>query len=322
MEARILLAKALVAFWVLKILVERKGNQADPSAFFARGKWTLEYAYQVVWELMGVIFVFRVLSPLWFPWNTQKVVYGVRCILLHPFTNGTQRKRQQMVRTQVDMPKHTFKITKSLMVFGVLVLAILLVCRASIGQAVPKDPELVRAAREGDLKEVIRLLGQGADVNAGGKRDRTALMAAARGGSLEIVKLLIKKGADVNTKDNTGMTALMYAAWGGYLDVVKFLIDKGLDVEAKDDCDTTVLMCASQGGNLDVVRLLIGNGADVNAKENSSGTPTLLMSLVRSFIDKKFSVVVEGKGRTALKIVQESGHREIVEYLKAHGAKE
>ena len=29
-----------------------------------------------------------------------------------------------------------------------------------------------------------------------------------------------------------------------------------------------------------------------------------------------------GSGRTALEIAQEKGHKEIVEYLKAHGAKE
>ena len=59
----------------------------------------------------------------------------------------------------------------------------------------------------------------------------------------------------------------------------------------------------------------------MNAKENSPITSTDLMSLVRSLVDKKISYV-PGKGRTALEIAREKGHKEIVEYLKAHGAKE
>jgi ankyrin repeat protein len=98
------------------------------------------------------------------------------------------------------MPKHKLKIAKNMMIFAVLVLTVLLAYSAGIAQAADKDPELVGAAREGDLKEVVRLLNQGADVNARGDRDRTALMMAADQGNLEIVKLLIEKGADVNAK--------------------------------------------------------------------------------------------------------------------------
>ncbi len=410
-------------------------------------------------SLSGLLWLGSLSIRFWFRSGSrgtlQRNVYGVRCILLHLYTNGKQREHQEMGRIQIDVPKHKFKIAKSMMIFAVLVLAVLLVSCASKLQADDKDPELVRAARKGDLNEVIRLLGRGVDVNAGGKYGTTPLMAAGHGKNVEIVKLLINKGADINAKDNMGLTVLMHAAWGGNLDVVKLLIEKGLDVKARnrfgetalmhaawggnldvvklliekgldvkdtdhdgrtvlmsaaeggnldvvkfliekglDVKDTdhdgwTVLMSAAEGGNLDVVKFLIekglnvkarnrfgetalmraaqrgrnldvvkllidkgsdadstdstgqtplmqaaeqGNlaivkllvekGADINAKENSPGTPTTLMSLVRSLIDKRISVVVEGKGRTALEIAREKGHKEIVEYLKAHGAKE
>ncbi len=108
-------------------------------------------------------------------------------------------------------------------------------------------------------------------------------------------------------------------------DVVRLLIDKGSDADSEDMYGQTALMKAAEEGNLAIVKLLIEKGADVNAKENSpvSHDPwRILRTLVRSFTNKKFSPAVDGKGRTALKIAQEKGHEAIVEYLKAHGAKE
>lgn len=55
-------------------------------------------------------------------------------------------------------------------------------------------------------------------------------------------------------------------------------------------------MWAAVKGQLEAVRLLLKNGADVNAKTRD--------------------------GKTALKYAQKTGHKEIGELLKAHGAKE
>lgn len=41
MDVKISLTKLVIAFFVLRILAERKGNHPDQSAFFARRKWTL-----------------------------------------------------------------------------------------------------------------------------------------------------------------------------------------------------------------------------------------------------------------------------------------
>lgn len=41
MDVKIPLTKLVIAFFVLRILAERKGDLADQSAFFARQKWTL-----------------------------------------------------------------------------------------------------------------------------------------------------------------------------------------------------------------------------------------------------------------------------------------
>ena len=82
-------------------------------------------------------------------------------------------------------------------------------------------------------------------------------------------------------------------------------------------------MHAARGGSLDVVKLLIEKGADVNAR----GTPpygklkAFLVSIARTIWNMDPSYLERGAGPTALELSREYGHKEIVEYLKAHGAK-
>jgi ankyrin repeat protein len=150
----------------------------------------------------------------------------------------------------------------------------------------------------------------------------TVLMAAASKGNLEMVKLLIEKGADVEDKDKDGATVLVHATLMGNPEIVRFLIDKGADVNAQTSQGLTALMMAADQGNLEIVKFLIEKGADVNAKKNTYyGLSAFLVSIARTLQDRDLSHLV-GPGRTALERAQERGHKEIVEYLKAHGAKE
>ena len=58
---------------------------------------------------------------------------------------------------------------------------------------------------------VSLLLEAGADVNAKGDNEETALMLAAANPNPEVVSLLLEAGADVNARDNRGNSALNYA---------------------------------------------------------------------------------------------------------------
>ncbi len=69
----------------------------------------------------------------------------------------------------------------------------------------------------------------------------------------------------------------------------------GADVNAQT-LDRTPLHDAAQGGHVAIAKLLIANGADINAKA--------LM------------------GQTPLRLAKENRHKEMVELLKRHGAKE
>ena len=115
--------------------------------------------------------------------------------------------------------------------------------------------------------------------------------------------------------------ALIEAAKKGDLEQVRDLLDEGADVNAKNGDGLTALMAAAETGNLDVVKFLIEKGADVNARENTDVQVTASTSL-KGFSLKRFGQVSIETGGTALWIAQQRGHKEIVELLKAHRAKE
>ncbi len=93
------------------------------------------------------------------------------------------------------------------------------------------NADLIKAAFSGNLPEVERLLGKGADVNA--KRDNgiTALMGASIEGHREIVVLLLAKGADVGATVNmygrNGTTACDFASQADHQEIVRLLVNAG-----------------------------------------------------------------------------------------------
>lgn len=86
-------------------------------------------------------------------------------------------------------------------------------------------PPLLRAAQEGLTVAVRVLLGAPViNVNATATRSKkTALVLAARAGHLEAVELLLGAGADVSLGDRRDWTAMHFAAWKGHLGERGFL---------------------------------------------------------------------------------------------------
>ncbi len=85
-----------------------------------------------------------------------------------------------------------------------------------------RPPKLARAARQGDVARLEKLLAAGTDVNARGwlhyERLRvsgaTALHLAAIHGQLGSAEVLLAATADVNAQTETGLTPLYMAARG------------------------------------------------------------------------------------------------------------
>jgi hypothetical protein len=89
------------------------------------------------------------------------------------------------------------------------------------------DQQLLKAAAGGDLAGVEEALKAGADVEAKGAFNDTALNQASTWGHAEVVKRLLEAGADVENLGGSSMTPIMNAASRGHFDVVRLLLQKG-----------------------------------------------------------------------------------------------
>src|SRR5438045_1270422 len=102
------------------------------------------------------------------------------------------------------------------------------------------------AASNGDIKEMKRLIADGADINSKNDDGNTALMSAVINVKcpIDIIKTLIDAGADVNAQDEYGMTALIYSVKVHCMESVQLLLSSGADKELRDKNNKTALIHA------------------------------------------------------------------------------
>mmetsp|Transcript_895 Transcript_895/g.1738 ORF Transcript_895/g.1738 Transcript_895/m.1738 type:complete len:196 (+) Transcript_895:57-644(+) len=93
---------------------------------------------------------------------------------------------------------------------------------------------LMNAAHEGDMVEVLKLVSQGADLDATDDFGWTAVRFAARNGQVNVINTLIQRGCDMNKASVTGRTPLMSAVGNGHERVVELLMRSGADPKAMD----------------------------------------------------------------------------------------
>lgn len=118
--------------------------------------------------------------------------------------------------------------------------------------------DLHKAARDGDIAEVNRLIDDGADVNAKDIYDFTPLHAVAIYGQTETAIVLIKAGAIIDAKDHRGGTPLHAAVFNGESETMLVLIKWGANLYARTNEGKTPLDIAREkhGKDSKIVRLL------------------------------------------------------------------
>ena len=140
--------------------------------------------------------------------------------------------------------------------------------------------EFVKAAQNGDLNEVKRLLSINPSIiNEKDKEKDTAIMKACRDcRAVNVVAFLLENGANINDRDTIDQTPLIIAAFNGCTDIVRMLLDAGANIEHKNDQGENALISAAQEGNINVVKVLLDSGADVN-QSNTDGETALELAI-------------------------------------------
>lgn len=183
-----------------------------------------------------------------------------------------------------------------------------------------REPAVVRAAREGDLVTVLRLLDEDPQAaNARGWMGETPLHAAASGGSPATVRLLIEAGAQPRARRDNGDTPLHRAMTG---EIAELLIRAAREAtpDQHNEHQQTPLHTARDG---EVAAVLLRYGASLTARDFEGGTPLhdTNAAKARVLLDAGADVhVCDESGRTPLHQAVWHCDVDLVELLLAAGA--
>ena len=188
------------------------------------------------------------------------------------------------------------------------------------------DREILRQIRQGDLKDIPRLLevllSAGADPNIKDKEGKTALHEATLGEDEEVALLLIQSGADVNASNNEGVTPLCFASGMGLPRVVSALLERGANPNVRMEGVTPLHM--STGITLTDQRPS-GEWESFSEMLTRTGRDgTDFLKVAKALVEAGAEVNAlrsQGKKSTPLDMAEVCGNTMVAEYLKSIGAK-
>ncbi|NXX53680.1 RN5A ribonuclease, partial [Scopus umbretta] len=185
------------------------------------------------------------------------------------------------------------------------------------------------AVRESNMKEVLKLLEKGADVNSKAEGGWTPLQSAVQADNEDLVQLLLNKGACPHARKDNGGTAFTEAAIVGNVNILELLLDRGLNINDHDDNGFTAFMEAAWYGREEALKFLYSKGAHVNLRRAVSeekaklhkGGVTALMDACR---EGHFSVVktLVQEMRADVNICDNKDRNALIHALKQGCAKE
>lgn len=163
-----------------------------------------------------------------------------------------------------------------------LILMLLCLAAPAAAQTAPSPEEVAaytglhRAAHDGDVGAIRRLIAEGADVNARDRRRRTPSIVAAFRSEDKALKALAEGGADMNAQDEVGYDVVTIAAVAGDVDLMSLALDLGNRPDLiHTNWDGTALIAASELGHVEVVRRLVAAGSPLDHINNLGWTALL-----------------------------------------------
>ena len=192
---------------------------------------------------------------------------------------------------------------------------------------------LFRAAANGDVDAINRLVTEGAKLNARDGRKRTPLMVAAHLRQYDAARALIAAGANVDAFDADRYDVITIAAVADDPQMLRIAIAGGANTSLVTSIyDGTALIAAAHLGHDEVVRTLIQFDAPldhinldwtalIEAIVLGDGGPRHVAT-VRALVDAGADVdIADGRGVRPLSLARQRGYAEIIEILEAAGAK-
>lgn len=132
-----------------------------------------------------------------------------------------------------------------------------------------RDRLLLRAAKNGSVREARFLLHIGANPN-GDVNLETAFVLAAEKGDNTMVRLFLGSGAPPNVPDRYGNTPLVEAINNQHAETCRILVAGHVDPSGRP------LAAAAYVGSLPIVRLLLSAGAKVDTPDSLKRTPFMI----------------------------------------------
>ena len=135
---------------------------------------------------------------------------------------------------------------------------------------------LFRAAHEGDVAQIERLIAEGADVNARDTKGRTSVHVAAFASEDAALRALAEAGADMNALEHRAYDVVTIAAVADDPELMSLAIALGNDPGlVTSPYDGTALIAAAHLGHVEVVRRLIDAGAPLDHINNLHWTAVM-----------------------------------------------
>ena len=187
-------------------------------------------------------------------------------------------------------------------------------------------PPLHKAASNGDIKEVKRLLDEGVSVDSRKEYNQwTALHYASLFGHADMVSFLIQNKASVDVKSNTGYTPLYLSE---NVEVAKILLENKAKIDVKTNSNWTPLHRAIRKKKTELALFFINKGADMHNQNKNIRTPFLYMAVqydekeVAKLLFKKGAnpYVKDKSGDSAMSVAKERDYQELVQLFETYNS--